>query len=254
MDYVALGKSNLLVSCTAFGAMSLDEADGADATAALIKQAYEGGVNFFDTARSAPKSEALLGEALKDWRRDVFIATKTAARTADEIDADLRASLDALQTDYIDLYQLENMPYVPEFGANDGIVNKLLALQHNGIIHHFGFMTENLALARAVLDSAVPWEAVQYPFNMLCTEEVEQLAADCAAKDIGFIAMRPLCGGVITNIPLALGYLQQFPNVVPVWGVRTSEQMQQILYFTDNPPVIDEHFNEEAAKIRAFFN
>lgn len=254
MEYIALGKSNLLVSRTAFGAMSLDETADADATSALVKQAYEGGVNFFDTARSAPESERRLGEALKDWRSDVFIATKTAARTADEIDADLHASLASLQTDYIDLYQLENMPYVPEFGANDGIVNKLLALQHNGVIHHFGFMTEQLSLAQAVLASTVPWETLQYPFNMLCTAEVESLAADCAKKDIGFIAMRPLCGGVITNIPLALGYLHQFENVVPVWGVHTSDEMQQILYFTDNPPVIDEHFNEEAAKIRAFFN
>lgn len=254
MDYVALGKSNLLVSCTAFGAMSLDAALDASESTALVKQAYDGGINFFDTAHSAAESERLLGAALKNWRDDVLIATKTAARTADEIDDDLRKSLAALQTDYIDLYQLENMPYVPAFGANDGIVNKLLALQHNGVIRHFGFMTESLSLARAVLDSAVPWATLQYPFNMLCTAEVEQLVSDCASKDIGFIAMRPLCGGVISNIPLALGYLRQFENVVPVWGVRTAEEMQHILYFTDNPPVIDEQFSAETANIRAFFN
>lgn len=254
MDYVALGKSNLLVSCTAFGAMSLDETTGADATAALVKQAYEGGINFFDTARSAPESERRLGEALKDWRADVFIATKSAARTADELENDLEASLAALKTDYIDLYQLEGYTSVPTFGANDGVVNKLLALKANGIIRHFGFMTEDIAVARAVLASDVPWETLQYPFNILCEEDVEQLAADCAAKDIGFIAMRPLCGGIVTNIPLALGYLRQFENVVPVWGTTNSEDLQQILYFSENPPVIDEQFNAEAAKIREFFN
>ena len=254
MDYVALGKSNLLVSCTAFGAMSLDETDGAEATAALVKQAYEGGVNFFDTARSASESERRLGEALKDWRSDVFIATKTGACTADELERDLAESLAALQTDYIDLYQLENSAALPQFGANDGIVNKLLALKDQGVIRHFGLMTEDMAVARALLDSDLPWETLQYPFNMLCGEAEEALVKDAAEKDIGFIAMRPLCGGILTNIPLALGYLHQFENVVPVWGLSSAENLQQILYFTDNPPVIDDQFNEEAKKIREFFN
>lgn len=234
--------------------MSLDEAESAEATTALIKQAYEGGVNFFDTARSAPESEMRLGEALKDWREDVFLATKSAAHTADELEADLHASLAALQTDYVDLFQLENASFVPRFGANDGIVNKLLALKADGVIRHFGIMTEDITVAQGVLFSEVPWETLQYPFNMLCTEDVEILAKSCAERDIGFIAMRPLCGGVLTNIPLALGYLYQFENAVPVWGVHSSEELQQILYFSDNPPVIDEQFNEETAKIRAFFN
>lgn len=254
MDYIALGKSNLLVSRTAFGAMSLDEAESSEAAAALIKQAYEGGVNFFDTARSAPQTELLLGEALKDWREDVFIATKSAASTADELEEDLHASLKALQTDYIDLYQLENVTSLPQFGSNDGLVNKLLALKANGTIRHFGIMTEDITVAQSVLFSDVGWETLQYPFNMLCAEDVEILAKSCAEKDVGFIAMRPLCGGILTNIPLALGYLYQFENVVPVWGVHSSEELQQILYFSDNPPVIDDQFHAEVAKIREFFN
>ncbi|MCR5725797.1 MAG: aldo/keto reductase [Treponema sp.] len=254
MDYVALGKSNLLVSCTAFGAMSLDETASADETAALVKQAYEGGINFFDTARSASESELRLGEALKDWREDVFIATKSAASTAAALEEDLQASLKALKTDYIDLYQLENVTALPVAEGPDGLMEKLLALKADGIIRHFGIMTEDITVAQAVVDSDGPWETLQYPFNMLCSSDVEELVAACAEKDIGFIAMRPLCGGVLTNIPLALGYLHQFENVVPVWGMHTAEEMQQILYFTDNPPVIDDQFREEAAKIREFFN
>ena len=66
--------------------------------------------------------------------------------------------------------------------------------------------------------------------------------------------MRPLCGGVLTNIPISLGYLHQFEHVVPVWGARTEEELRQILYFAENPPVVDEQFLKEAEQLRAFFN
>ena len=57
------------------------------------------------------------------------------------------------------------------------------------------------------------------------------LVKKCAKNEIGFIAMQPLCGGVLSNIPLALGYIHQYENVVPVWGARSAEELQQILYF-----------------------
>jgi len=254
LDYIALGKSNLLVSRTAFGAMALNKIEDSSEVDALISQAYEGGVNFYDTARSSPESERRLGKAVKPYRKDVFIATKTAARTISELKTDLYASLDALGVDYIDLFQLERNDVLPEKGGEDGLVDELIDLRREGCINHFGVVTESYDIASRVVKSQSGWETLQFPFNMLCDESVEQLAMQCAEKEIGFIAMRPLCGGILTNIPLALGYLHQFENVVPAWGIRTAEEMQQILYFTANPPVIDEQFRQEAEKIRDFFN
>ena len=254
MDYIALGKSNLLVSRTAFGAMALDKVtDGTDVEK-LISQAYEGGVNFYDTARSSPLSEERLGKAIKPYRKDIFVATKTAARTIADLKADLHASLDALGLDYIDLYQLEREDTLPEKGGEDGLVDELIDLRRAGLINHFGVVTESADIARRVVRSQSGWETLQFPFNLLCETSVEAIVSQCAEKDIGFIGMRPLCGGVLTNIPLSLGYLHQFENVVPVWGARSEEEMQQILYFTANPPHVDEQFMEEAEKLRAFFN
>ena len=76
----------------------------------------------------------------------------------------------------------------------------------------------------------------------------------CEEYDVGFLAMQPLCGGVIQNIPLALGFLHQYENVVPLWGVQTQEELEQILYFNDHPPVIDEQFNADIENLRNFFN
>ncbi len=254
MDYIALGKSGILVSRTAFGAMALDKISDAADVDALIAQAYEGGINFYDTARSSPESERRLGKAIKPYRKDVFVATKTAARTISDLKADLYASLNAMELDYIDLYQVERNDTLPEKGGEDGLVDELIDLRREGRINHFGLVTESIDIAERLLRSQSGWETLQFPFNMLCDERVEQLAMQCAEKEIGFIAMRPLCGGILTNIPLALGYLHQFEPVISVWGARSCEEMQQILYFTANPPVIDEQFKEEAEKVRAFFN
>ncbi len=236
--------------------MALDCLDSQESVNALVKQAYDDGVNFFDTSVSTQESERRLGEAIcaLGIREDVVIATKTSARSSDQIDEDINRSLCNLKVDYIDLYQLENVQNLPLADGADRIMEKLLNLKDSGLIKHFGIVTDNTEIAQEVMDSEIQWETVQYPFNMLCPVEIENLVKEFAKKNIGFIAMRPLCGGIVTNIPLALGYLRQFDSAVPVWGVENSEQLQQILYFTQNPPIIDEKFMAEVEEQRAFFN
>jgi uncharacterized protein len=255
MDYVALGRSNLLVSRTAFGGLALNGTTDYESAARLVSLAYEGGINFYDTSHTAPESERLLGAATHVFRTDIVLATKSAARSVQELRLDLDESLESLQTSYIDLYQLENPRVMPVSGGADGLYDALCALKTGGKIRHIGIATDSMELAASVLASGSSlWETIQFPFNILCGNATEELVKKCAGTDTGFIAMQPLCGGVITNIPLALGYLHQFESVVPVWGARTSEELEQILYFTANPPVIDDKFNEEAEKVRAFFN
>ncbi len=253
MEYVSLGMTNMLVSRTAFGAMGLGKLSSEDAST-MIKKAYDDGVNFFDTSCVSPESEKYLGEALSSVRQNVFIATKSFAHTSDELAAAIDDSLTNLRSDYIDLYQLEKPNFLPSQNSDDGLVEKLLNLKKSGVIRHFGITTDSMDVAQAVIDSDFPWETIQFPFNMLCGESVENLTKKCFEKDIGFIAMQPLCGGVLSNIPLALGYFLPFENVVPVWGARNMEELQQILYFAQNPPELDDKFKEEAAKIRDFFN
>ncbi len=255
MDYIALGKSNLLVSRTALGAMALANVDDDEEASRIISSAYEGGINFFDTARSSEESEKRLGNALHGTiRKDIFVATKTRAHDADELERDIDLSLTALKTDYIDLYQLDNPAFLPQKGGSDGIVEKLLKLKQEGVIHHIGVCTESFELARDLINSDGLWETLQYPFNLLCSIEVQELVFDCRERDIGFIAMQPLCGGVIQNIPLAIGFFSQFEYAVPVWGAKSQEELQQLLYFTENPPNVNEQLLQELENTRQFFN
>ncbi|MBP5794072.1 MAG: aldo/keto reductase, partial [Spirochaetaceae bacterium] len=65
MEYVRLGKTNLLVSRTSFGALPIQRISDYNEAAQLIQKAYDGGINFFDTARAYTDSEKKLGIALK---------------------------------------------------------------------------------------------------------------------------------------------------------------------------------------------
>ncbi|MCR5289468.1 MAG: aldo/keto reductase [Treponema sp.] len=253
MEYIALGKSNLMVSRTAFGAMSLKDIANVEDAVKLVHQAYDDGINFFDTAHSTPESEKRLGSCLHGIRQNVILATKSSAKDATELVADLEDSLIALQSDYVDLFQYETENIMPEPDGKDGIYKALIKLKQSGKIRHIGLTSQTHSIAyHAILNGL--YEAIQYPFNVLTDETSQELVTLAQEYDVGFIAMKPLYSGLVQNIPLAFGFLHQYENVVPVWGVRTSEELKQILYFEAHPPIIDDAFKEELKHTHDFFN
>lgn len=260
MEYVALGRSGLLVSNIAFGAMSLDcpeiEAlgDGAgEHVCSLVRQAYEAGINFFDSSRVTPVSEKRLGDALYGIRDHVLVATKSRGLDGEAVQRDLNASLKCLCTDYIDLFQIECNESIPDEKGRDRIYSKLVELKEKGTIRHFGLVTEDLTLAEKAIESGL-YESVQFPFNMIYTGPAATLVSLCAQRDVGCIAMQPLNGGILRNIPLAVGFFTKYDNAVPVFGIHTAEELQQIVYFAGHPPVIDDKFESDIEAIRLHYN
>ena len=260
MQYVALGRTGLLVSSIAFGAMSLDcpeiEAFGDKAeecVCTLVRQAYEAGINFFDTSRSTPVSEKRLGLALHGIRGNIILATKSRGLDAEAVQRDLNLSMEELCTDYIDLFQVECSDFMPDEKSVDRIYSKLLDLKKHGTIRHFGLVTEDLLLARKAIESGL-YESVQFPFNMIYTGAAEGLVSLCSQKEVGCISMQPLNGGILRNIPLALGFFTQYDNAVPVFGIHTSDELQQIVYFANHPPLIDDKFKKDIETIRMHYN
>ncbi len=252
MEYVRLGKSNLLISRAAFGSMRLSE-DSSEDAATLVRRAYEEGINFFDTSRNSPDSEKLLGDALYDIRRNVILSTATSAKTAALVRADLEESLMTLHCDSVDLYQYETEKFVPLAGGADKIYNTLVELKNSGKIKHIGLVTKDYEAAEKAVKSGL-YETLQFPFSVISPEESLRIVKLCEENDVGFIAMQPLGGGVVDNLPLAMGFLQQFENVVPLWGAVNLQHLDQILYFNSHPPVIDEKFLQDAEYQRRFFN
>lgn len=253
MEYVRLGKSNLMISRVAMGATSLTKAGDETQVYRLVRDAYDKGINFFDTSRKTPECEKLLGDAIGDIRNNVMLATKTSAQSSAEVLSSLEESLNTMHTDSIDLFQYETDSFVPLKDGADGIFKTLQNLKSDGKIKAIGLATQDSDVAEKAINSGL-YDTIQFPFSMISGDETIALVKLCEENDVGFIAMQPLCGGVVDNIPLAFGFLHQFENVIPLWGVQTSEELEQILYFNEHPPVIDEQFKKDVEMTRMFFN
>ena len=104
MDSVTLGRTLITVNRNGFGALPIQRVPVKEAVR-LLQKAHDGGITFFDTARSYTDSEEKLGLAFEGRRDRLYLATKTPAKTAEDFWKDLDTSLRLLKTDYIDIFQ-----------------------------------------------------------------------------------------------------------------------------------------------------
>lgn len=234
MVKVTLGKTNITVNKNGFGALPIQRISK-QAAISLIQKAYKNGINFFDTARFYTDSEEKLGEALIGIREKVYIATKTAAVTADDFWKDLDISLHNLQTDYIDIYQFHNPSFCPKPNDGSGLYEAMSEAKKQGKIRHIGITNHRLQVAKEVIDSGL-YEVLQFPFCYLATEKDIEIVEKCKKANMGFIAMKALSGGLLTNSEAAYAFLSQYEQVLPIWGVQRENELDEFLSYIQNPP------------------
>ena len=238
MVKVTLGSTGITVNKNGFGALPIQRISS-EASAHLLRKAYEAGIDFYDKARFYTDSEEKIGEALSDVRDNIYIATKTAAQNSEDFWKDLTTSLNNLKTDYIDIYQFHNPSFCPKPGDGTGLYEAMLEAKAQGKIRHIGITNHRLNVAMEALESGL-YETLQFPFNYLATEKEHKLVEVCREKNIGFIAMKALSGGLITNSKVAYAYQAQYDNVLPIWGVQRETELDEFISYIDNPPVLDE--------------
>ncbi|MBD5552084.1 MAG: aldo/keto reductase [Lachnospiraceae bacterium] len=249
MAKVTLGKTGITVEKNAFGALPIQRISKEEAVK-LLRKAYDSGVTFFDTARWYTDSEEKVGEAFAGMREKVYIATKTGATTAEEFWKDLETSLNNLRTDHIDLYQFHNPAFCPKPGDGSGLYEAMLEAKEKGMIRHIGITNHRLTVAKEAIESGL-YETLQFPFCYLATEKDLELVEACKEADMGFIAMKALSGGLITNSAAAYAYLAQFDNVLPIWGVQRERELDEFLSYIENPPVMTEEIKALIEKDRS---
>lgn len=248
MQTVTLGKTGITTNKNGFGALPIQRITDGEAVR-LLRKAFESGITFFDTARMYTDSEHKVGLALSDVRDRVFIATKTGADNAEDFWKDLEKSLTELKTDYIDLYQFHNPSFCPKPGDESGLYDAALKAKAEGKIRHIGITNHRLAVAHEAIDSGL-YETLQFPFCYLATEKDIELVDKCRKADMGFIAMKALSGGLITNAAAAYAYLAQYDNVLPIWGVQREAELDAFLSYIGNPPAMTEELAEVIRKDR----
>lgn len=246
MQTVTLGKTGLVVSKNGFGALPIQRISKAEAVY-LLQKAFYNGINYFDTARMYTDSEEKLGAAFEYTRNKMIISTKTAAQNAEDFRKDLETSLRTLKTDYIDIYQFHNPAFCPKPGDESGLYDAMLKAKEEGKIRHIGITNHRLAVAKEAIESGL-YETMQFPFSYLSTESDLEIVKMCKEEHMGYIAMKALSGGLITDSALAYAYLAQFAHVAPIWGVQRECELDEFLACQSQPPVLTEEMREQIEK------
>ncbi len=232
MKRIQLGNTGIEIEKNGFGALPIQRISKEEA-ASLLRRAYDGGMDYFDTARAYSDSEEKLGYAFKGMRDKLIIATKTGAVTADAMRKDLETSLRTLQTDYIDVYQFHNPAFCPKPGGADGLYEAALKAKEEGKIRHISITNHRLAVAQEAIESGL-YATLQFPYSYLSSPQEEALVAGCREKGMGFIAMKALAGGLIRDGYTAAAYMETKDIVVPIWGVQRGWELEQFLDVVKN--------------------
>ena len=238
MEKVRLGRTNIVVNRNGFGALPVQRVNKEEAKV-ILKKAYANGINFFDSARAYSDSEEKIGLSLSDVRKDIYIATKTMATTVEDFWRDLNTSLELLKTDYIDIYQFHNPSFCPKPNDGTGLYEAMLEAKEQVKIKHIGITNHRLHVAKEAVESGL-YDTLQFPFSYLASDKEEELVRLCKEKDVGFICMKALSGGLITRSDVAYAYLAQFDNTLPIWGIQKEKELDEFISYNDNPPVLND--------------
>ena len=216
MKKIRLGKTDLMVTKTAMGCLPIQRCEE-DYAVRLLRAAYEGGINFFDTAMAyqGGTSEEFLGRAIKDFakREDVVIATKFSPRTQKEIDDGitgqqhvrncLEASLKRLGMDYVDLYILHSWDYnTPIEDYLEGLHEVIQEgkVRYIGISNCFAYqLAKANALARA--KGYEEFISIQGHYNLIFREEEREMAKLCNEDNIAMTPYSALASGRLAKHP-----------------------------------------------------
>jgi aryl-alcohol dehydrogenase-like predicted oxidoreductase len=238
-----LGKSNLEVSALGFGCMGLSYAYGPGPSKqeaiSLIREAFESGVTFFDTAEAYGPftNEEWVGEALAPIRDQVVIATKFGFKNGDvNAGMDSRperirevadASIKRLKTDRIDLfYQHRVDPNVPM----EDVAETVKDLIQEGKVKHFG-LSEAGAQSIRRAHAVQPVTALQSEYSLWWREPETEILPTCEELGIGFVAFSPLGKGFLTGkIDEQTAFAKDdFRNIVPRFSPEARKANQGLV-------------------------
>ncbi|QRY68110.1 aldo/keto reductase [Ensifer sp. PDNC004] len=222
MQYTTLGNTGLVVSRLAFGAMTFTAGDrsldaiyktDAEAAGALVGQALDAGINFFDTADAyaSGQSERILGAALKSRRDEVVIATKVGFRTATPLSQaglsrrhilwSVDESLKRLGTDWIDTYIVHKEdPHTPL----EETLSALDAVVRSGKVRYIGFSNWSAwkVAAAAEIQKAnglAPFTHGQMHYSLLGRDVERDVIPMMQRYGLGLTVWSPLASGFLSG-------------------------------------------------------
>ena len=171
-------------------------------------------------------------------RENIYLASKTMTQTPEEFWEQLETTLQNLKTTYLDIYQFHNPPFCPKPGDGSGLYEAMLEAKAQGKIRHIGITNHRLAVAREAVDSGL-YDTLQFPFSYLSGDKELELVEKCEKAGMGFLAMKALAGGLITNSAAAYAFMKKFPHVLPIWGIQRERELDEFLSYQENEPELE---------------
>jgi predicted aldo/keto reductase-like oxidoreductase len=249
---IRLGKTELRVSRVGFGGIPIQRLSENEAIA-VVRRCLDLGVTFYDTATGYTTSEERIGKALAGRRDGVVLATKTPARDRETARAHLEQSLKRLNTDHVDIWQFHNVSTEEAYeqllgpGGAMEVAQEAIAA---GKVGHVGVSSHSPGMALKAVSSGL-FATIQFPFNFVTHEALEELIPLARQHDVGFIAMKPLGGGLLENVRIAIKYLLQFDDILPDPGIQQVEEIDEIVRIVDGPWELTSQEQLEMDQIRA---
>lgn len=228
MKEIVLGRTGIRTPQNAFGALPIQRVD-TDTAVKLLRRAYEGGMVFFDTARAYSDSEEKMGKAFEGMRDKVFISSKTMAKTPEKFWQDLETTLTNLKTDYLDIYQFHCVDRCYRPGDGTGMYEAMLEAKEQGKIRHIGITAHLVGVAEEIVGSGL-YETLQFPFSYLASDRDIELVKNTEKAGMGFIAMKGLSGGLLTDSRACMAFMSQY-EALPIWGIQRDSELDEWLSF-----------------------
>ena len=231
MEKTRFGRTELMVSKVAFGGIPIQRLSVEEAVK-VVRGVVDLGVNFLDTANGYTDSEEKIGLAIKDLPRDsIVIATKSGARDKKTFLENLNLSLKRLGVDYIDIYQHHGISseegyaqIIGEDGAYEGMKEAVKA----GKVRFPAFSSHSIPLSLKIMNEN-RFDVIQLPFNYVDDDAAKEAIPLAKKLDMGFIAMKPFGGGLLSNARLSMKFLSQFESIVPDPGIEKLSEMEEIV-------------------------
>ena len=208
------GKTGINLPILGYGGAALPKIygnnDSLDDRIKLVRYAYDRGIRYYDTAGNYAESQWIIGEALRDVRDNVFLATKVETTAPSQVRSAVEKSLKELDTDYLDLIQIHGTPDIEQMSVSQAmkIHAELDKLRDERIIRHIGFSAHSYFDKVLVLISSggfdqcmLSYGYISRGYDQLHSDKTIKLRNECVSKahelGMGIVAMKVIGAGVL---------------------------------------------------------
>ncbi len=209
-----LGKTGVKLPLLAFGGAALPTAWGnplsVDDRIKLVRYAYKRGVRFFDTAGNYLESQSILGKALEENRKDVFLASKVETTDEKQVRRAVEKVLAELKTTYLDLIQIHGTPGLEQMSVTQAmkIHAELVTLRDEKVVRHIGFTAHSyfdkaldLIKTGGFEQCMLSYGYIPRGYNQMWSKRMIRLRDECVAlaheEKMGIVAMKVIGAGVL---------------------------------------------------------